>query len=97
MISLIDEGYYDRSWCCVEALMIQTLRKAYGIHLWYECSEGGGGGGGGGGQGRKGGGGEESLHPGPLEKVIELRDKQVTLQSDLPKLLFLERQMKLLG
>ncbi|KAH8719305.1 hypothetical protein GQ44DRAFT_751726 [Phaeosphaeriaceae sp. PMI808] len=36
MISLVDEKYYERSWCCVEVLMIQTLRKAYGIHLWYE-------------------------------------------------------------
>ncbi|KAI0766107.1 hypothetical protein BD413DRAFT_571385 [Trametes elegans] len=35
LISLVDEGYYTRAWCSIEALMIQTLRRAWGLHAWY--------------------------------------------------------------
>lgn len=84
MISLVDEKYYERSWCCVEVHMIQTLRKAYGIHLWYEhvidpINA------------------DESLRTGPWDVEIHMSEKQVTYESDRPKLLFLERQTRLLG
>ena len=84
MISLVDKQYYERSWCCVEVLMVQTLSKAYGLHMWYEhiidpAS------------------GEGSLQPGPLNLKISMADKHVTLEADRPKLLFLERQTMLLG
>ncbi|KAF2029853.1 hypothetical protein EK21DRAFT_66979 [Setomelanomma holmii] len=84
MISLIDERYYERSWCCVEVLMIQTLRKAYGLHAWHEhhidpnTSK-------------------ESLRDGPLDLKIHMADKKVTYEADRPKLIFLERQTRLLG
>ena len=84
MISLVDEQYYERSWCCVEVLMIQTLRKAYGVHLWYEhvidpATA------------------EESLRAGPSDMDINMSEKKVTYETDRPKLLFLERQTRLLG
>lgn len=83
MISLVDDRYYDRSWCCVEVLMMQTLVKAYGIHLWYEHiidSEG-----------------VECLRSGPMHMGIQMSEKQVTYDSDRLKLQFLERQTRLLG
>ncbi|KAI0630345.1 hypothetical protein C8Q77DRAFT_1064118 [Trametes polyzona] len=39
VISLVDEKYYTRAWCSVEVLMVQTLRRSWGIHLWYECDQ----------------------------------------------------------
>ncbi|KAI0374046.1 hypothetical protein BV20DRAFT_1118670 [Pilatotrama ljubarskyi] len=39
VISLVDEEYYTRAWCCVEVLMVQRLRRAWGFHAWYECDE----------------------------------------------------------
>ncbi|ORX96346.1 hypothetical protein BCR34DRAFT_549328 [Clohesyomyces aquaticus] len=84
MISLVDGQYYERSWCCVEVLMIQTLRKAYGIHLWYEHV-------------MDAESGEEYLRTGPWDLDINMDQKQVAHESDRPKLLFLARQMKLLG
>ncbi|KAF2824854.1 hypothetical protein CC86DRAFT_296404 [Ophiobolus disseminans] len=84
MISLVDDKYYKRSWCCVEVLMIQTLQKAYGIHVWYEhvidFARG-----------------EEHLRPGPCDLEVNMAEKQVTFEQDRPKLLFLERQTRLLG
>jgi hypothetical protein len=84
MISLIDEQYYERSWCCIEVLMVQTLNKAYGLHLWYEHTI-------------DSSSGEGSLRPGPMDLKISMADKNVTFEADKPKLLFLERQMRLLG
>jgi hypothetical protein len=84
MISLVDELYYDRSWCCVEVLILQVLRKAYkGLYLWYEHID-------------HPTGAEQPLRPGPENMVIDMSVKHVTYESDRPKLLFLERQMKLL-
>jgi len=84
VISLVDEQYYERSWCCVEVLMIQTLRKAYGIHLWYEHIV-------------DPANAEESLRTGPLDMDIDMSKKKLTYDTDKPKLLFLERQTRLLG
>ncbi|KAG7152015.1 hypothetical protein HYQ46_012157 [Verticillium longisporum] len=36
VISLVDGQYYERAWCSVEVMMVQQLRRAYGLHLWYE-------------------------------------------------------------
>ena len=36
LISLVDDKYYSRAWCCVEVMIVQTLIKSYGIHQWYE-------------------------------------------------------------
>lgn len=84
MISLIDDSYYNRSWCCVEVLVLQVLSRAYdGIYLWYEQSDDAAG------QGRP-------LRPGS-NLVIDMSQKHVTYESDRPKLLFLERQIRLLG
>lgn len=84
MLSLIDDQYYNRSWCCVEVLMIQTIRKAYSIHLWYEHII-------------DADSGEESLRPGPLDLDINMAEKVITFETDRPKVLFLERQTRLLG
>jgi hypothetical protein len=84
IISLIDDKYYERSWCCVEVMMVQTLRKAYGIHIWYEHVI-------------DPVGGKEFLRNGPMDLELSMAQKQVTYEADRPKLLFLERQTKLLG
>ncbi|KAH7355972.1 hypothetical protein BKA66DRAFT_446084 [Pyrenochaeta sp. MPI-SDFR-AT-0127] len=84
MISLVDSQYYERSWCCIEVLMVQTLSKAYGLHMWYEHTI-------------DPSSGEGSLQAGPMNLKISMVDKHVTLEADRPKLLFLERQMRLLG
>jgi hypothetical protein len=64
--------------------MIQTLRKAYGVHKWYEhvidpVS------------------GQESLRTGPWDMEIHMAEKEVTYEYDRLKVQFLERQMRLLG
>ncbi|KAI0667541.1 hypothetical protein C8Q78DRAFT_1053761 [Trametes maxima] len=41
VISLTDQDYYTRAWCAVEVLMVQRLRRAWGLHHWYECGENG--------------------------------------------------------
>ena len=91
VISLVDDTYYTRAWCSVETIMAQTLRKSWGIHLWYEYVP---------------------LHPsdnasgfdakwilrkGPMAMEIEMAKKELTYEEDRPKVLFLERQSKLLG
>lgn len=86
MISLTDDLYYERAWCCLEALMIQTLRHAYGRHIWYQHII-------------DPSGQVESLLPGPspADMEIDLSQKKVTYEADRPKLLFLERQTRLIS
>lgn len=36
VITIKDDQYYDRAWCYVEAMMVQTLRAEYGAHMWLE-------------------------------------------------------------
>ena len=83
MISLVDGKYYDRAWCCIEVLMLQTLRRAYGIHVWYEHIA-------------DPTSGVEYLREGPYDLHIDMAYKKVTYEADRPKLLFLERQTRLL-
>ncbi|KAK4125356.1 hypothetical protein N657DRAFT_570582 [Parathielavia appendiculata] len=93
LISLVDDLYYTRAWCAIEAIMIQKLKRAYDIHLWYEqvatsppddsMVEH---------EARK-----WSLREGPLDVEITMADKRLTFEDDRPKVLFLERQSKLLA
>ncbi|KAG6332457.1 hypothetical protein ID866_6632 [Astraeus odoratus] len=85
LISLVDETYHTRAWCSVEVMMVQTLKKSYNLHLWYQhvLSETGPDGG--------------TLREGPIDLQIVMADKQLSFEEDRPKVLFLERQSKLLG
>lgn len=65
--------------------MAQTLKKAYELHLWYEEISG------------EGDGKSGTLRPGPTGMEISLAEKHLTYESDRPKVLFLERQTRLLG
>lgn len=93
VISLVDDQYYDRAWCCVEALMIQRLRGSYDTHLWYE-------------QRSKreradkkaaGMAGCGYLREVPMELEIEVAEKKLSYEDDRDKILFLERQSLLLS
>lgn len=87
VVSLVDDEYYTRAWCSVEVMMVQTLKRSYHLHEWHE-------------QTREDGDQELSkwtLRPGPMDMVITMADKRVTLEEDRAKTLFLERQARLLG
>jgi hypothetical protein len=93
LISLADDLYYTRAWCAVEVVMIQKLKRAYDVHLWYEqvaatSPEGSTG-------------AHEAtawyLREGPLDLEITMAEKHLTFEEDRPKVLFLERQSKLLA
>jgi hypothetical protein len=93
LISLADDLYYTRAWCAVEVVMIQKLRRAYDIHLWYEQVAA---------TPREGSPAEHDttewyLREGPLDLETTLAEKHLTFEEDRPKVLFLERQSKLLA
>ncbi|KAL8824245.1 MAG: hypothetical protein Q9170_008218, partial [Blastenia crenularia] len=87
-VSLTDSHYYSRAWCSVEALLAQTLTKSYPPHMWYEqvsvASE----------QGLEGG---WALRKGSVDVEIGIREKELTFEEDRVRVLFLERQSRLLG
>ncbi|ERS95326.1 hypothetical protein HMPREF1624_08204 [Sporothrix schenckii ATCC 58251] len=83
VISLTSADYYDRAWCSVEVMMAQVLCRAYGLHAWYEHVVDGDGHG--------------TLRPGPMDIEINMAHKVLAFESDRPRILFLERQAKLLG
>lgn len=83
VISLVDDYYYSRAWCSLEVLLVQTLRRSYGLHLWYEHVAAGDG--------------RWELRPGPGDLRIELGEKKVTVPADRGKILFLGRQVELFG
>ncbi|KAI1380769.1 hypothetical protein F4677DRAFT_441103 [Hypoxylon crocopeplum] len=92
MISLVENDYYRRAWCSVEALMVQTLKRAYHLHLWYQHvptqpDDGEQG------QNKS----QYTLREGPMDMEIAVADKGLTYEDDRPKVLFLERQTKLLA
>ena len=75
--------------------MVQTLRKSYDQHLWYEQvlsrspwgnAEGG-----------ESGSEKWILQEGPMELEIVMAEKQLTFEEDRAKVFFLERQSRLLG
>ncbi|KAI3327295.1 hypothetical protein HD806DRAFT_531874 [Xylariaceae sp. AK1471] len=94
IISLFEEDYYERAWCCVEALLVQVLKRSYGYHMWYETvpskakhdtrfeakSD------------RKEGLREASIH-----RTIAPTSAKLTIEADRPIIMFLERQARLLG
>ncbi|KAF2103303.1 hypothetical protein NA57DRAFT_32792 [Rhizodiscina lignyota] len=89
VISLVDAEYYDRAWCCVEVLIIQALKRSYSRHYyWFEYVEA---------QGYS----EEKavgvLREGRGDLAIGVAGKHLTFEEDRRKVLFLERQSKLLG
>ncbi|KIW62184.1 hypothetical protein PV04_10382 [Phialophora macrospora] len=87
VISLVNDDYYKRAWCVLETVMIQTLKKSYQRHQWYEYAP----------SSEKGSVNEEwSLRTGPLGLDITAADKELTIGGDRHKILFLERQTKLL-
>ncbi|KAK4032423.1 Tetratricopeptide repeat protein 28 [Parachaetomium inaequale] len=96
VISLVDDLYYTRAWCAIEVVMIQKLKRAYDVHLWYEQVATG-----------TTPSGESTadhfdaktwfLRAGPLDLEITLAEKHLTFEEDRPKVLFLERQSKLLA
>ncbi|KAK3991251.1 hypothetical protein QBC44DRAFT_263383 [Cladorrhinum sp. PSN332] len=88
VISLTDDEYHARAWCSVEVMMVQALRRSYNLHLWYEHvlpppgSEPGT---------------AATLREGPIDLKIVMADKLLTFENDRPKVLFLEKQSRLLG
>lgn len=89
VISLIDDEYYNRAWCAVEAMLVQQLCRAYGFHKWYEQVEGATGD-----EASSGTAGE--LRLGPLDQPISASEKELSFEVDREKVLFLERQTNLL-
>lgn len=91
VISLVDDKYHNRAWCSVEVMMAQTLKKSYNLQLWYEhvLEQPD--------QNREEGDGGWILREGPTDLEVVMADKQLTFEEDRPKVLFLERQSKLLG
>lgn len=91
VISLVDNEYYERAWCSVEIAFIQQLRKSYHRHLWYEhvrvstdvVS----------GRGKD----QYVLREAPTGFEVSRARKKLSYELDRPKVLFLERQSKLLG
>lgn len=91
IISLVDDQYHSRAWCSVEVMMAQTLKRSYNLHLWYEHvlvqPD----------QNQEDGDERWILREGPMNLEVLMADKQLTYEEDRPKVLFLERQSKLLG
>ena len=86
LISFVDDTYYNRAWCAVEVMMLQALRKPYGLHLWYEHDT----------SGIEGSTG--ALRAGPDDLEITTAGKELSFEAaDRPKVTFLARQSKLLG
>jgi len=73
--------YHNRAWCSVEVMMVQTLRKSYHLHSWYEHV--------------KVNKEDYGLQQGSLEFEAVVTGKQSSVDEDRPKILFLERQSKL--
>lgn len=88
LISLVDKEYHNRAWCSVEVMMMQTLKRAYGKHLWYEQVPAP--------PELQLDGRDWLLREGSISLNVEMANKQVTFEEDRPKLCFLERQIELL-
>lgn len=87
IISLSDDQLHERAWCSVESIMIQTLKRVYNVHVWYEQVLDDG----------TDGIRNCILRDGPMDLRIVMADKRLTFETDRPKVLFLERQCKLLA
>ncbi|KAM0489690.1 hypothetical protein ACHAP8_012317 [Fusarium lateritium] len=86
VISLVDDTFYTRAWCSLETLLIQRLKQSYGVHQWYEQVP------------LNGEGGCEGweLRIASVDNRINIREKNLTMIEDWPKVLFLEKQAMLL-
>ncbi|KAF7193073.1 hypothetical protein HII31_05634 [Pseudocercospora fuligena] len=85
LISLVDDQYHDRAWCSVEVMLIHALRTSYGLQRWYEHTA----------QGDTGGS-QSRLRPGPELMDINPETKKLREPSDMARVLFLQRQCRLL-
>ena len=89
LISLVDDRYYGRAWCSVEALVIKTLRKSYKHYLWYEhvlansddVADG-----------RMAEKPRWILREGPIDFRVDMEQKDLTFELDRPRVNFLQRQ-----
>ena len=93
IISLVDDAYHSRAWCSVEAMMAQVLMKSYALYEWYEQVEIEG-------EPSNDRVKEEAkymLREAPTDIEISMATKQLTFEDDRAKVLFLERQSRLLG
>lgn len=86
-ISLIDDQYFERAWCCVEAMMIYSLISGRDLHRWYEQVPL---------VGKKGDSEEKWKLRDGKHHYINMEDKKLTFESDRPKVMFLARQTSLL-
>ncbi|OGM43297.1 hypothetical protein ABOM_008631 [Aspergillus bombycis] len=84
VISLLDDSYHSRSWCSVEVMIIQTLRRSYQLHSWYEHK-------------RIENTEQWAMQEGPLDFEPSVAGKLLSSEEDRPRILFLERQARLLG
>lgn len=84
MISIVDLAYHERAWCCVEVVTIRALQRSYNVHWWFEYEH-------------DTGRGKRVLRNGRADEMLSVAAAKVTMESDRPKLRFLERQAKLLG
>ncbi|KAM7183989.1 hypothetical protein V8F33_013260 [Rhypophila sp. PSN 637] len=88
VITLQDDDYFDRAWCCVEALLTQTLRDIYHVLSWFQQVPA-----------RKPGENTVPDESGRWElrymehiSRLTLAGTKLTHESDRPKVMFLERQ-----
>ncbi|KAF7560612.1 hypothetical protein G7046_g3538 [Stylonectria norvegica] len=86
VICLSDAQFHERAWCSVEVLMVQMIKKSYNLHLWYEQKPV-----------EREGKTEWILEEGPMDIEVRMAEKLLTFEEDRSKVLFLERQGKLLG
>lgn len=107
LISIVDETYWTRSWCSVEALMIQILCRNYLYHEWFvlspssiESAKAGAAEA----ESKSMNNGKEQSQPdagwklgrGPLDLEIDPRTKHMAWEEDRDITMFLERQARLL-
>ncbi|KAL2194085.1 hypothetical protein P885DRAFT_43648 [Corynascus similis CBS 632.67] len=106
VISLVDETYYERAWCCVEAMMISELDVSFyedfSAHRWLEhmpfamADSAASTGETGDDRANATGGGKWTLQK-ARRLALKMQDKKLTYEQDRPKVMFLERQSRLLG
>ncbi|KAI0410136.1 hypothetical protein F4802DRAFT_593005 [Xylaria palmicola] len=94
IISLLEEDYDERAWCCAEALLAQILKQSYGYHLWYESVPGRVTGNTSHGAGAMP---KEALREASIDRKIVPALAKLTFEADRPIIRFLERQARLLG
>ena len=88
LITIEDDQFWDRAWCCVEALMIQILRRRYGRHEWYRYTEAP--------VVESAGVKDWRLVEGAIDDEITMSGKTMTWEEDRDVITFLERQARLL-